>query len=94
MLTMIEAQLRYVIDGLARMDRAGLGAVDAKPDVTERFNAELQRRMRGSVWAAGGCTSWYQTRGGHITTLWPGSSLEFRLRTRRFRLADYEGLRA
>jgi cation diffusion facilitator CzcD-associated flavoprotein CzcO len=94
MVYMIESQVRYVIDGLARMERAGLGAVDAKPDVVEQFNSELQRRMQATVWATGGCTSWYQTKSGLITTLWPGSTLEFRRRTRRFQLADYEGLRA
>src|SRR6185436_3333185 len=94
MIFMIESQLRYVLDGLARMERAGFGAVDPKWDVVDRFNTELQQRMQGTVWATGGCTSWYQTRGGLITTLWPGSTWEFRRRTRRFQLADYEGLKA
>jgi cation diffusion facilitator CzcD-associated flavoprotein CzcO len=93
MIYMIESQLRYVLDGLARMERAGFGAVDPKWDVVERFNTELQQRMQGTVWATG-CTSWYQTRTGLITTLWPGSTWEFRRRTRRFQLADYEGLKA
>jgi cation diffusion facilitator CzcD-associated flavoprotein CzcO len=93
MVYMIESQIRYVMDALARMERAGLGAVDAKWDVVERFNNELQQRMQATVWATGGCTSWYRARSGRITTLWPGSSWEFRRRTRRFELADYEGLR-
>ena len=93
MVVMIESQLRYVMDALARMQRAGIGAVDAKWDVTDAYNNELQRRMKGTVWSTG-CTSWYQTRSGLITTIWPGSTLEFRRRTRRFRLADYEPLRA
>ena len=49
--------------------------------------------MQRTVWATGGCTSWYQTRSGKITTLWPGSTWEFWWRTRQFKLADYEGLR-
>jgi hypothetical protein len=35
------------------------------------------------VWASG-CRSWYLSKTGKNTTLWPGSPLEFRLRTRRF----------
>jgi cation diffusion facilitator CzcD-associated flavoprotein CzcO len=93
MVVMIESQLRYVLDALERMERAGLGAVDARWDIVERFNTRLQERMQRTVWATGGCTSWYQTRSGKITTLWPGSTWEFALRTRRFKLADYEGLR-
>lgn len=90
MIVMIESQLLYVMDALAKMDRAGIGALEPKAELAERFNAELQQRMQRTVWSTGGCTSWYQSRSGRITTLWPGSALEFRLRTRRFRLADYE----
>ena len=94
MVVMIESQIRYVIDALARMDRARLAGVDAKADVAAAFNERLQQRMKRTVWSTGGCTSWYQSKSGLITTLWPGTTLEYRLRTRRFRLADYEPLRA
>ncbi|HJV62948.1 MAG TPA: NAD(P)/FAD-dependent oxidoreductase, partial [Albitalea sp.] len=90
MVFMIESQLRYVIDALRRMDRAQLAAIDTRPEVADAFNARLQERMKGTVWQRGGCVSWYQTRDGLITTLWPWSSLAFWRRTRRFRLADHE----
>jgi cation diffusion facilitator CzcD-associated flavoprotein CzcO len=94
MVFMIESQLRYVLDALERMERAQLAAVDTRQAVADAFNAQLQQRMKRTVWANGGCTSWYQTRGGLITTLWPGSTLAFRWRTRRFRLDEHEALRA
>jgi cation diffusion facilitator CzcD-associated flavoprotein CzcO len=89
MVFMIESQLRYVLDALDRMDRARIGAVDTRPEVAEAYNADLQERMKRTVWTTGGCTSWYQTRDGRITTLWPGSTLAFWLRTRRFRLDEH-----
>jgi len=94
MVFMIESQLRYVLDALARMERARIAGVDAKPAVVDAFNDRLQARMKRTVWSTGGCTSWYQTRSGLITTLWPGTTLEYRWRTWRFRLSDYEPLRA
>jgi hypothetical protein len=42
------------------------------------------------VWATGGCTSWYRRSDGRIHTLWPGSTLEFRQRTRRVPERDFE----
>jgi len=87
MIFMIESQLRYVMDAIGRLDRAA--AIEVKPDATERYNAELQRRLPRTVWASG-CRSWYQTRDGRITALWPGSTLEFRRRTRRLNAADHE----
>ena len=52
-----------------------------------RFPA-LHARFPGTVWASG-CVSWYSTRAGKNTTLWPGSTLEFRARTRRFDARAY-----
>jgi len=94
MVFMIESQIRYVLDALRRMERAHLAAVDTRPEVADAFNARLQQQMKHTVWTTGGCTSWYQTHDGRITTLWPWSTLAFWARTRRFRLADHEPLPA
>jgi hypothetical protein len=48
----------------------------------------LQKDMQHSVWASG-CRSWYQTRSGKVTALWPGFTFSFRKRTRRVRPHDY-----
>jgi cation diffusion facilitator CzcD-associated flavoprotein CzcO len=93
MVYMIESQLNHVLDALARLDARGERVAEVRAEVQQRYNAELQQRLARSVWATGGCSSWYQMhRPGHegrITTLWPGSTLEFRRRTRRFAAADY-----
>ena len=41
----------------------------------------------GTVFATG-CRSWYLTAEGRNTQNWPGTTVEFRLRTRRFRLEE------
>jgi len=55
-----------------------------------RFNAEIQARLRTSTWVRGGCNSWYLNERGENVTLWPGSTIEFRRRTRHLRSADVE----
>jgi hypothetical protein len=45
--------------------------------------------MVGTVWAQGGCVSWYLDATGRNSTIWPGSATGFRLRLRRFRPSDY-----
>ena len=57
-----------------------------------RRRATTSSSTRGSRTRCGraGCTSWYLTRSGKNTTLWPGFTFEFRLRTRRFDPDDYE----
>jgi cation diffusion facilitator CzcD-associated flavoprotein CzcO len=86
---MIESQLAYVMDCLRAMDERGLETVEVRPEVQAAFNREIQAKMRGSVWTAGGCASWYLDGNGRNTTLWPGFTWRFRQRTRRFALADY-----
>jgi cation diffusion facilitator CzcD-associated flavoprotein CzcO len=86
---MIESQLAYVMDALQTMRRRGLATVDVRLEVQARFNAEVQEQMRGTVWTAGGCASWYLDSQGRNSTLWPGFTFDFRRRTARFALADY-----
>jgi hypothetical protein len=78
-----------VLDALRELKRRGAASFDVRPDVQAAYNANLQERMRGSVWTDGGCNSWYIDKNGKNTTLWPGFSWELRLRTRRFKPAEY-----
>jgi cation diffusion facilitator CzcD-associated flavoprotein CzcO len=90
----IEAQLSYVLDYLDALDRTGVAALDAQPAAEQRWNAEVQRRMRSTVWMTGGCVSWYLNAAGRNPTLWPGSVGRFRRATRPLDLAEYQTLPA
>lgn len=87
----IEAQLRYMLDALGQLDRRRARAADLSPEAMLAFDRELAARMPRTVWATG-CRSWYHMRDGRITTLWPGSTIELRLRTRRFDAQRYRFL--
>ena len=87
----IEAQIRYVLDALGQLDRRGARAADLEPAALNAFDREIAARMPRTVWATG-CRSWYHTRDGRITTLWPGSTVELRRRTRRFDAQHYRFL--
>jgi cation diffusion facilitator CzcD-associated flavoprotein CzcO len=89
MILMIESQAQYVLSALEAMRARRLAFVDVKREAQERHNREVQGRLGNTVWSSG-CVSWYQTSAGKNTTLWPGYTFEFRLRTRRFAPADYE----
>lgn len=88
----IEAQARYIASAVRFMRRAGIAALELDRSVQNRSYAATQRRMRRTVWVSGGCTSWYQSADGRIDTLWPGTTLEYWLRTRIFRKSDYHVL--
>jgi cation diffusion facilitator CzcD-associated flavoprotein CzcO len=85
---MLEAQMRYVMDAINRMRRDGIRALEVRRDVEQAFNARLQERLAGTVWASG-CRSWYLDANGRNTTLWPGFTVEYWWRTRHFRPHEF-----
>jgi cation diffusion facilitator CzcD-associated flavoprotein CzcO len=80
-----EAQADYVVQAVRAIEAGG--PLDVRDDVAGAYDAELQRRLRGSVWTS--CTSWYRTAGGRVVTNWPGLAAEYRRRVRRLDRADY-----
>lgn len=88
-LLMLEAQLDHLLAALRYMARNGVTAVEPRPEAQAAFVADVDARMRGTVWVAGGCHSWYLDETGRNSTLWPGSTLAFGRRVRGFRPEEY-----
>ncbi|MGD9482627.1 NAD(P)/FAD-dependent oxidoreductase [Streptomyces sp. TRM70308] len=86
---MIESQARYVVDAIRLADRERATAVEVRPETQERFDREIQHKLRDGVWSTGGCRSWYLDARGVNRTIWPGFTWRYWLRTRRVRPADF-----
>ena len=81
---MAESQVAYVRRYLDALDRAGPGAVlAARPEVQAAYNADVQVKLAGTVWASG-CASWYLSRSGRNTAIFPGRTREYRRLMSRF----------
>ncbi|MFI9616682.1 flavin-containing monooxygenase [Streptomyces sp. NPDC052023] len=94
MILMIESQLNYMADFVRQLEvLGGRVALDARPAAVSAWNHRVQERMKRTVWNTGGCNSWYLDAGGRNTTIWPGTTGEFRRATRRVDLGEYEVLR-
>jgi len=87
---MTEAQVRYVMSCLKLMKRAKKNVIEVREETQRQFVETIHERLKGTVWQAGGCKSWYlDARTGENTTLWPGTVVEYVRRTRHASLADY-----
>ncbi|HEX6586650.1 MAG TPA: alpha/beta hydrolase fold domain-containing protein [Solirubrobacterales bacterium] len=84
----LESQMRYIVDAAGKIRRGG-ATLSVRPEVQEEFDAEMQERLSTSVWQTG-CSNWYVDENGRDSNNWPGFTLEYRLRTRRLDLSDYE----
>jgi cation diffusion facilitator CzcD-associated flavoprotein CzcO len=80
---MIEAQVEYLLRALRYMQASGVATVEPREGAQEAFLAEVDARMRPTVWSTG-CASWYIDRTGRNSTLWPGLTWAYRRRLRRF----------
>jgi cation diffusion facilitator CzcD-associated flavoprotein CzcO len=93
-LVMLEAQMRYFLAFLDHVFNDGPSsnghrAVEPTEAAQTEFVATVDRRVAGTVWSAGGCQSWYQDVNGRVSALWPGSTLAYRWRLRRFDPSAY-----
>ena len=86
---MIEAQLNHVVGAVEAVRGHDRGAAEVRREAQDAWNADVQRRLAGSVWNTGGCASWYLDSSGDNPIMWPGQTFTFWQRTHRFRAADY-----
>jgi len=79
---MIEAQVNYIIQCIRKVQEKGVDYFNVKIEEQNKYNAEIQGRMKNTVWTSG-CKSWYQQDNGKNFTIWPSSTLEYRARTKK-----------
>jgi cation diffusion facilitator CzcD-associated flavoprotein CzcO len=87
-LVMLEAQIGWVVQAVRALRQGRVRRLEVRPDVAAAFDAWVQERLGHTVFA-GGCRSWYLTESGRNTQNWPASTLTFRRRLRRLRLAEF-----
>ncbi|MGC4059828.1 MAG: NAD(P)/FAD-dependent oxidoreductase [Aquabacterium sp.] len=88
MVFMIEAQANYIVGAIKAMKERRIKALDVKPQAQAKFVDKVQAELKQTVWNSG-CKSWYIDDKGRNTTLWPGFTFAYRLKTRRFKLNKY-----
>jgi cation diffusion facilitator CzcD-associated flavoprotein CzcO len=83
---MLERQARYIRQAVAHIAAHGSG-LDVRPEVADRFDTEMRRRLAGTVWTR--CRSWYREGTGPVTTNWPGLVSEYHRRTKTLAVSDF-----
>jgi cation diffusion facilitator CzcD-associated flavoprotein CzcO len=73
-----EAQIDYIIKCLRHLEHHGLSSLDVRPEAQTAFNDRLRQQLKGTIWTAGGCQSWYLDADGGTSTMWPGYTWQFR----------------
>lgn len=87
-LVYVEAQQRYIVQAIQQCLRNHIGSLTVREDRQEEFNRQLLEKMKKTTWGDGG-NSWYYTKDGRNTTLYPGFATDYVLSVRNFDLGDY-----
>lgn len=64
LISISEHQVDYIISMLNKMRDAGLDAVCPRQDAYAAYNKAMAERVPQTVWASGGCDSWYFDKSG------------------------------
>ncbi|MDP3858711.1 MAG: NAD(P)/FAD-dependent oxidoreductase [Stagnimonas sp.] len=74
----IESQMNYIVDSLKRLKQSGKQSIEVKPEAEAEYTEMIHSEMNKTVWKAGGCRSWYQSKSGHVIAMFPGFSFTYR----------------
>jgi cation diffusion facilitator CzcD-associated flavoprotein CzcO len=67
--TMLEAQARYAVRAVKRMQRERVTAIEVRPQFESRWYAWLQSRMEGTSWTMS--NNYFKAPNGKVVTQWP-----------------------
>ena len=85
---MIECQVHYIIESLKLLKKKNARYMNLHQDALESFNQEITNGLKDTVWSSG-CNSWYTQDDGKNFTIWPGTTLKYRARTRHVITENY-----
>lgn len=79
MVYIAESQVNYVREALSFIAREGV-IIEPNKEDQNAYAEDIYARAEGSVWTAGGCSSWYlHPKSGKLTSLWPDFMHQFRV---------------
>ena len=85
----VEMQVRYIMDMIAKMAAQGLGAVEVRPEVHAAYNANVDAEHENMVWTHPGMSTYYRNDRGRIVINSPYRNVDFFDMTRRVDLDEY-----
>lgn len=86
---MLESQANYLVSALQQMRRHDIAVIDVMKQSQAQYNSWIHDSLSGTVWNAGGCSSWYLDSEGRNPVMWPTYTFTFRNSTRTFDVDEY-----
>ncbi|MBT0586309.1 flavin-containing monooxygenase [Alteromonas oceanisediminis] len=84
-LFVIEAQMAYIRQSIQAALSSGASAIEATSEAENEYTEHIHQEMTKTVWHYGGCQSWYKSKSGKVTAMFPGFSFTYRRLCRKFK---------
>ncbi|WP_375177497.1 flavin-containing monooxygenase [Marinobacter mobilis] len=81
----IEAQLEYIAKAIQSVMKTDSKSIEVTEEAEADYTGMIHSEMDRTVWKAGGCTSWYQSKSGHVIAMFPGFSFTYRRLAKTFK---------
>lgn len=88
-LVYMEAQIDYIVGAISKLLQYEWKSLDVRPEVQDRYNQDIQRRLKATTWNSG-CQSWYLTEDGFNATMFPGFATQFVNQLKTLDLEDFK----
>lgn len=88
-ITILEYQIRYVMDLISTMVEQGLGTVEVRGDVHDEYNRAVDEAHARMVWTHPAMDNWYRNADGRVVAVLPWRIVEYWEMTRSAGLGDY-----
>lgn len=72
-----ELGVHYILECLRLLLSEGSRSVDARREVHDAWNEDVDRASRGLAWGASGVNSWYKNANGRVSQVWPYQLLDY-----------------
>ena len=86
----IEWQVRYAVQAIEFAAAQGIRSMSLRRDVMDEWIRDVDALSEGTVWLAGGCSSYYVDATGRNSSTWPTYTWKLRDRLARFDPSAYE----
>ena len=83
-----EVQIGYAMELIKLLADGTLREVEPTQEATDAFNADVEEAIKHTVWATGGCTSWYFDKQGKVVS-WPWSYGRFEADLKSPRMEEF-----
>ncbi|MDX2358636.1 NAD(P)/FAD-dependent oxidoreductase [Dietzia sp. PP-33] len=70
-ITILECQVRYIMDALELMRSENLGVLECRAEVNDRYNEAVDRQHAQMVWTHPAMENWYRNPDGRVVSVLP-----------------------